>query len=166
MKAIQLKLLVQLAATVISVVSAQSPLRAAANKDRKKKHQQRFLETSNGPERTIQELKDFQRNLQELPCNVPSLMMDRETIAATLTATFTFRVSQSNVQDANQILDNYIPMIEHDVQFMKVSQSVILYDLLSQQTIHMTNNLMLCTLLFHQLGLCILRVRESKWIRM
>ena len=121
MKAIQLKLLVQLAATVISVVSAQSPLRAAANKDRKKKHQQRFLETSNGPERTIQELKDFQRNLQELPCNVPYLMMDSETIAATLTATFSFKVSQSNVQDANQILDNYIPMIEHDVQFMKVS---------------------------------------------
>ncbi len=126
MKTFQLKLLVQLAVTVlmISVVSAQSPLRgaAAANKDRKKKrHQQRFLETSNGPERTIQELKDFQRNLQEIPCNVPYFLMDSATIAATITAIFSVKVSDFNVQDANQILNNYIPMVEHDVQFMKVS---------------------------------------------
>jgi hypothetical protein len=123
MKTIQLKLLVQVAATVISVVSAQSSLRAAANnKDRKKKrHQQRFLETFNGPERTIQELKDFQRNLQKLPCNVPYFLMDSETISATLTAIFSAKVSMFGVEDANQILNNYIPMIEHDVQFMKVS---------------------------------------------
>ena len=130
---LQLKLLVQLAAATVMIgsvglISAQSPppLRRAATrtnkKDQKKKrHQQRFLETSNSPESTIQELKDFQRNLQDIPCNVPYFLMDSGTIATTMTAIFSMKLFEFDVQDAQQILDNYIPMIEHDVQFMKVS---------------------------------------------
>ena len=112
MKALQLKLLllVQLVATLISVVKAQSSIRAAAKKEKE-------------PERTIQELKDFRNNLQELPCNerYPAVVMRTKTISATLTEIFSTKVSKHKVQDANQILNNYIPMIEHDVQIMKVS---------------------------------------------
>jgi ATP phosphoribosyltransferase len=54
-------------------------------------------------------------------CNVPYLTMSAGEIKATLTAVFQGKVDRG-IQGANIIIEKYIPLIEHDVQFVRVSQ--------------------------------------------
>jgi hypothetical protein len=57
-------------------------------------------------------------------CNVPYLttMMSAGEIKATLTAVFRGNKVDWGIKDANIIIEKYIPLIEHDVQFVRVSQ--------------------------------------------
>jgi ATP phosphoribosyltransferase len=59
-------------------------------------------------------------------CNVPYLTMSAGEIKATLTAVFQGKVDRG-IQGANIIIEKYIPLIEHDVQFVRVSQIIDFY---------------------------------------
>ena len=48
--------------------------------------------------------------------------MTREEIAVTIIQVFSTKRDVFMVSDANTIIQDYIPLIEHDVQFMKVSR--------------------------------------------
>ena len=61
------------------------------------------------------------RNLQEIPCNVPYLTMSAAEVQLTLFTVFQGKVNMG-FNDASMIVDKYIPLIEHDVQFVRVSQ--------------------------------------------
>jgi hypothetical protein len=52
------------------------------------------------------------------------MTMTSEEITATLIQVFSIKLDVFGVSDADTIIQDYIPMIEHDVQFMKVSQVV------------------------------------------
>ena len=111
MKTIQLVCL----ATLCSAIRAQSPLvRGGADKS--------FPTPS--VDENIRKLNELHRNLQGIPCNVPYMTMTSEEIMATLIQVFSIKRDVFGVSDADTIIQDYIPMIEHDVQFMKVSQVV------------------------------------------
>ncbi len=61
------------------------------------------------------------RNLQEFPCNVPYLTMSAAEIQLTLSTVFQGKVAMG-IQEAIIMVQKYIPLIEHDVQFVRVSQ--------------------------------------------
>jgi hypothetical protein len=61
------------------------------------------------------------RNLQEFPCNVPYLTMSAAEIQLTLSTVFQGKVAMG-IEDAIIMVQKYIPLIEHDVQFVRVSQ--------------------------------------------
>ena len=114
MKIIQLVCL----ATLCSAIRAQSPLVRGGGADNKS-----FPAPS--VDENIRKLNELHRNLQEeLPCNVPYMTMTSEEITATLIQVFSIKLDVFGVSDADTIIQDYIPMIEHDVQFMKVSQVV------------------------------------------
>ena len=109
MKTIQLVYL----ATLCSAIRAQSPLfRGGADKS--------FSTPS--VDENIRKLNELHRNLQGIPCNVPYTTMTSEEITVTLIQVFTTKRDVFMVSDANTIIQDYIPLIEHDVQFMKVSR--------------------------------------------
>ena len=53
-------------------------------------------------------------------CNVPYKTMSADEIKATLTNVFQGKVDRG-IKDANIMIEKYIPLIEHDVQFVRVS---------------------------------------------
>ena len=77
---------------------------------------------------TIQQLTDFDRNLQELPCNVPFRTITSQNVAAQLKSIFLLKsMFMIDAQDGNKIIDEFIPLIKHDVQLMKVSRGWIIH---------------------------------------
>ncbi len=60
------------------------------------------------------------RILQAIPCNVPYSYLTSEELATVLTDSFMGQ-NASGVMDAISIVENYLPLMEHDVMLMKVS---------------------------------------------
>ncbi len=60
------------------------------------------------------------RILQAIPCNVPYSYLTSEEVATVLTDSFMGQ-NASGVVDAIPIVENYLPLMEHDVMLMKVS---------------------------------------------
>jgi hypothetical protein len=61
--------------------------------------------------------------------------MSAGEIKATLTAVFQGKVDRG-IQGANIIIEKYIPLIEHDVQFVRVSQIIDFYHSFHDVTVY------------------------------
>ena len=78
---------------------------------------------------TILQLTDFDINLQELPCNVPFTTMTSQNITAQLTNIFLDKMNRTFIddQDGKKIIKEFIPLIKHDVQLVRVSRGWIIH---------------------------------------
>lgn len=63
------------------------------------------------------------RNLDEIHCDEPYMVMSSEEIKSTLTQQLSYFASTYGIEEATSIIEDRIPLLTYDVQFMKVCAS-------------------------------------------